>query len=113
MEMSITSLDKETGTVTFKVKNNCMRRIWFSTKGFWVSMSDERQTNTQTKLYKLTNSDRRFVLFRWHDEKQMVFQTDNLKGSYDKINFSYSNTTDLQPKSLFGSKTYLCEIDIK
>jgi hypothetical protein len=43
----------------------------------------------------------------------MTFRNDNLRDAYDNIHFSYSNTTDLQPRSLFGSKTYLCEIDIR
>lgn len=113
IEISLKSVQKESGTITFHVKNTCMRRIWFSTRGFWVSMSDQNKSNTETKLQKLTNSDRRFVLFKWNDEKDMVFHNDNLRNHYDKVHFSYSNTTDLQPKSLFGSKTYLCELDIK
>ncbi|WP_276131959.1 hypothetical protein [Polluticoccus soli] len=113
IEISLKSVQKETGSVTFHVKNTCMRRIWFSTKGFWVSMSDRTHTSTETKLQKLTNTDKHFVLFRWNDEKDMTFHNDNLKNNYDKTHFSYSNTTDPQPKSLFGTRTYLCELDIK
>jgi hypothetical protein len=106
-------VDKEQGTVTFTVSNRCLRRVWFSTKGFWMTMSDEQEDKIASQLYKLTGDHPKFLLLKWKSEQQLTFHSDKLTGDYDKMKFSYSNTTDSQPKSMLGTKTYLCEVGIK
>ena len=113
IQIAYPKVDKEQGTVTFTVSNRCLRRVWFSTKGFWMTMSDEQENKTESQLYKLAGDHPKFLLLKWKSHQLLTFKSDKLTGDYDKMKFSYSNTTDSQPRSMLGTKTYLCEIEIK
>lgn len=113
IEISAPVVNKEKSMVTFNVTNSCIRRVWFSTKGFWINVSQEQGSKTESKLSKLDGEHPKFLLFKWKSTKQITFHSDQLKGDYDKVNFSYSNTTDSQPRNMLSAKTYLCEVDIK
>jgi hypothetical protein len=106
------TVNKKESTVVFKIKNNCNRRIWFYTKGFWLTVSDASDSSVQSrKLYKLAYEGSDFHLFKWKEEKQLTFHTDKIQSTSQRVHLSYSNTTYSQPKRLFGSATYLCEVD--
>ena len=45
------------------------------------------------------------------EEKQLTFHTDKIQSTSQRVHLSYSNTSHSQAKRLFGSATYLCEVD--
>ena len=106
------TVNKRENIVVFKIKNNCNRRIWFYTKGFWLTISEASDSSVQSrKLYKLAYVGPDFQLFRWKEEKQLTFHTDKIQSTSQRVHLSYSNTSHSQAKRFFGSATYLCEVD--
>jgi hypothetical protein len=101
---------KDEGIVIFEITNNCSRRVWLYTKGFWMTISASVTDNaTASMQYKLTNDEPEYRLFKWNDRKQLVFHVDKLKELQGSLHFSYSNTSNIKAASMLGPKTYLCE----
>lgn len=97
--------------ITVRVKNNCMRRVWFYTTGFWINAEQEQGATHTSHIHKLRTDLPEFIQFRWKEEKLLHFTTENEHTG--KINISYENKEHIYPSRLFGAKTYLCETDVE
>jgi hypothetical protein len=99
------------GQIKVRIKNNCNVRRWFYTPGFWIRLIAEEGSARTSVIHKLHADLPEFILFKWKEEKTLTFHTD-VNHSGEKIKITYENTDHIYPSRLFGSKTYVCTMEL-
>lgn len=114
MEVTTHHQEQQVHQLTVRVKNNCYKRFWFYTDGFWLSHVD-KTTNVETSLTKKLRNGKlpAFIRLGWKEEQDLTFVVDIAQFNSANARLSYSNTEHKYPARFLGPPTYLCEKKVK